>query len=222
MSPETQPPEFYAGPPVDAKDLRFREAFLNDLWEHLKNKHVLLTSPRRTGKTSIMDYLRHNPPEGTLAIYVNVQDLSHPAELFESILDAFHDRHPAFVRDNLTKGWGLLKQAFGKIEKFEFWELKIAPREGDPNWRENWRQHGEAFLKEVRKNESQVLIIIDELPDMILNMRKQDTELLRDFLAWFRTQRQNPNPAQDSVRWLVGGSINLSGTLDSSVTLPVM
>ena len=39
--------------------------------------------------------------------------------------------------------------------------------------------------------------------------------LLREFLAWFRTQRQNPAPTRDSIRWLVGGSVNLAGTLDA-------
>ena len=39
--------------------------------------------------------------------------------------------------------------------------------------------------------------------------------LLREFLAWFRTQRQSPAPARDSIRWLVGGSVNLAGTLDA-------
>ncbi len=51
-------PEFYTGAPVDPVDLRFREAFLAELWQTLRTGHVVLTAPRRTGKTSVMDYLR--------------------------------------------------------------------------------------------------------------------------------------------------------------------
>ena len=50
---------------------------------------------------------------------------------------------------------------------------------------------------------------------MLLNLSREDEALLREFLAWFRTQRQNPAPARDSIRWLVGGSVNLAGTLDA-------
>ena len=50
---------------------------------------------------------------------------------------------------------------------------------------------------------------------MLLNLSREDGGLLREFLAWFRTQRQHPAPSRDSIRWLVGGSVNLAGTLDA-------
>ena len=59
-------PEFYTGAPVDPVDLRFRGAFVADLWRTLRTGHVVLTAPRRTGKTSVMDYLRDHPENGVL------------------------------------------------------------------------------------------------------------------------------------------------------------
>ena len=50
---------------------------------------------------------------------------------------------------------------------------------------------------------------------MLLNLSREDEGLLRAFLAWLRTQRQKPHPRRDSIRWLVGGSLNLAGTLDA-------
>jgi predicted AAA+ superfamily ATPase len=72
ISPET--PEFYTGSPVDAADLRYRDQFVADLWDTLRTKHVLLTAPRRTGKTSVMDHLRSFPQNGYAVIYENVQE----------------------------------------------------------------------------------------------------------------------------------------------------
>jgi hypothetical protein len=92
--------------------------------------------------------------------------------------------------------------------------FKIALRNSDPDWEKNWKQHGESLLAAIRKSQGHVLIIIDELPDLILRMRDRDEALVRDFLAWFRVQRQNPVPSQDPVRWLIGGSVNLASTLD--------
>ena len=208
-------PEFYTGAPVDPVDLRFRKQFLTELWETLRTRHLVLTAARRTGKTSVMDHLRDHPRNDFSVVSINVQDLTHPADFFQVLLDAFHDAHPALVRDQLAAGWGLVTGALGLVGEIGVGEFKIALRESDPNWRENWRRHGDTFLQQARNMNIPILFIVDELPDMLLNLSRKDAALLREFLAWFRTQRLNPAPAKDSIRWLVGGSVNLAGTLDA-------
>ena len=208
-------PEFYTGAPVDPGDLRFRGAFVAELWRTLRTAHLVLTAPRRTGKTSVMDYLRDHPEHEYSVVSINVQDLTHPADFFQVLLDGFHDAHPDFVRDRIAAGWGLVSGVLGKVDEVGFGGFKLALRRSDPDWRTNWRQHGDMFLAQARKAGVPILFIIDEFPDMLLNLSREDEALLREFLAWFRTQRQNPAPARDSIRWLVGGSINLAGTLDA-------
>ena len=208
-------PEFYTGAPVDPVDLRYRDAFLKELWQALRTRHVVLTAPRRTGKTSVMDHLRDNPEYGFSAISINVQDLTHPADFFQVLLDTLHDTHPDFVRDHLAKGWELVGSVLGKIDEIGVGGFKLALRQGDPDWRENWREHGDTFLTQARNSHVPILFIVDELPDMLLNLSGENEASLREFLAWFRTQRLSPAPARDSIRWLVGGSVNLAGTLDA-------
>ena len=207
-------PDFYAGSPVDAEDLRFRAEFIEQLWEEVDRSHVLLTAPRRTGKTSVMDHLHQYPENGFLVVSVNVQDLTHPADLFQLLLDAFHDEHPDFLRDVLAKGWSLLGNALSNVKEVGASGFKVTLKESDPEWKDSWRKHGDAFLKQLRSNSQRVLLVVDELPDMLLNMNRSESELLREFLGWWRTARIKPNPKRDTVRWLVGGSVNLSGTLD--------
>ena len=208
-------PEFYTGAPVDPVDLRFRGAFLAELWQTLRTGHVVLTAPRRTGKTSVMDYLRDHPEKGFSVVSINVQDLTHPADFFQVLLDGFHDAHPDFVRDQLAAGWELVSGVLGKVDEIGVGGFKLALRRSDPDWRTNWRQHGDTFLTQARKTRVPILFIIDEFPDMLLNLSRENEALLREFLAWFRTQRLNPAPGRDSIRWLVGGSVNLAGTLDA-------
>ena len=208
-------PEFYTGAPVEPADLRFREAFLKELWQTLRTGHVVLTAPRRTGKTSVMDYLCDHPENGFSVVSINVQDLSHPADFFQVLLDALHDAHPDFVRDQLATGWGLVSGVLGRIDEVGVGSFKLALRRSDPDWRANWRQHGDTFLAQARNTGVPILFIVDEFPDMLLNLSREDGGLLREFLAWFRIQRQNPAPSRDSIRWLVGGSVNLAGTLDA-------
>ena len=209
------PPEFYTGAPVDPIDLRFRDGFLAELWEALGTKHLVLTAARRTGKTSVMDHMRDHPRNGFSVVSINVQDLTHPADFFLTLLDALHDARPDLVRELLTRGWKLLTQAVRRVDEVGVGDFKIALRESDPDWRENWRNHGTEFLKQARKADVPILFIVDEFPDMLLNLSRNDKALLREFLAWFRTQRLNPAPKRDSIRWLLGGSVNLAGTLDA-------
>ena len=208
-------PEFYTGAPVDPIDLRFREAFLADLWRTLRTGHVVLTGPRRTGKTSVMDHLRDHPESGFSVVSINVQDLTHPADFFLTLLDGLHDAHPDFVRDRLAAGWEMVSGVLRKVEAVDIGGFKLALRESDPDWRGNWRKHGDTFLVRARSTQVPLLLVIDEFPDMLLNLSRENETLLRDFLAWFRAQRQSPAPARDSIRWLVGGSVNLAGTLDA-------
>ena len=144
-------PEFYTGAPVDPVDLRYRGAFLKELWRALRARHVVLTAPRRTGKTSVMDHLRDNPENGVSVVSINVQDLTHPADFFQVLLDALHDAHPDFVRDQLATGWELVGNVLGKIDEIGVGGFKLALRQSDPGWRENWRQHGDTFLTQARK-----------------------------------------------------------------------
>ena len=160
-------PEFYTGAPVDPVDLRYRGAFLKELWRALRARHVVLTAPRRTGKTSVMDHLRDNPENGVSVVSINAQDLTHPADFFQGLLDALHDAHPDFVRDQLATGWELVGNVLGKIDEIGVGGFKLALRQSDPGWRENWRQHGDTFLTQARKTRVPIVFIVDELPDML-------------------------------------------------------
>ena len=73
-------------------------------WRTLDVGHAVLAAPRRTGKTSVMDYLRDNPERWFSAVSINVQDLTHPADFFLVLLDALHDAYPDLVRDQLAGG----------------------------------------------------------------------------------------------------------------------
>ena len=173
-------PEFYTGAPVDPVDLRFRGAFLEQLWQTLSTGHVVLTAPRRTGKTSVMDHLRDRPEQGFSVVSINVQDLAHPADFFQVLLDALHDAHPDFVRDQLARGWGLVSGLFGKIDEIDVGGFKLALRQSDPDWQENWRQHGDRFLTQARNTRLPMLFIVDEFPDMLINLSQEYKALISE------------------------------------------
>lgn len=208
--------DFYTGSPLDPEDLWFRDDFIDLIWEILRTEHVLLTAPRRTGKTSVMDHLAAKPKEGYSVVSVFVQDLDHPSEFLLTLLDAFHEKHPQLFRKifNVSSKWiATLLERVGEVDVGGF---KVALREQNPNVREEWRSLGDKeFFGLVRKSKSKLLFIVDEFPDLILNMKRNHPDLVRPFLGWFRGHCVNPHPKHDTVRWLLGGSVNLSSTLDA-------
>ncbi|MEZ5327856.1 MAG: hypothetical protein R3F19_22650 [Verrucomicrobiales bacterium] len=215
MSPSDSIPDFYTGSPIEPSDLWFREEFIAELWEILDRQHGLLTAPRRTGKTSVMDHLAAFPQHGFSTISVFVQDLDHPGEFILTLLDAFHDRHPNLFSQVLAAGWRWAESVLGRLKEIGGGGFKVALREQEPDWLEHWKRHGDALFEQLRKADQRLLFIVDEFPDFILNMQRHHPELVRPFLGWFRGHRLQPRPKQDPVRWLLGGSVNLSSTLDA-------
>jgi hypothetical protein len=216
-------PDFYTGSPLDPEDLLFREDFVDLLWEILRTEHVLLTAPRRTGKTSVMDHLAAKPRNEYSAISVFVQDLDHPGDFLLTLLDAFHGKHPHLFRRIFKKGSEWIGKVLGGVEEVEIAGFKVALRKQNPQWRNEWKILGDNdFFALVRKSKTPLLFIVDEFPDLILNMKRNHPELVRPFLGWFRGHCVNPHPKQDSVRWLLGGSVNLSSTLDAMGALDLI
>jgi hypothetical protein len=208
--------DFYTGSPLDPEDMWFRDDFINLLWEILRTEHVLLTAPRRTGKTSVMDFMAAKPQEGYSAISVFVQDLDHPSEFLLTLLDAFQAKHPVLFRKIFKSGSSWIGSTLDRIEEVGFAGFKIALREQKSKGSDDWKLLGDhEFFEVVRRSKQKLLFIVDEFPDLILNMKRNHPELVRPFLAWFRSHCVSPHPKHDTIRWLLGGSVNLSSTLDA-------
>ena len=208
--------DFYTGSPMEPEDLWFRDAFIDGLWEILRGEHVILSAPRRTGKTSVMKHLAARPREGFSPVSVFVQDLDHPNEFLLTLLDAFQEKHPNLFRTVFQSTGSLFGMALDCLEHVEITGLKIALRKQLPSGPDGWKEFGDKkFFPLARRCDSQLLFIVDEFPDLIVNMRRNHPQLVHPFLGWLRGHCVTPAPKQDNLRWLLGGSVNLSSTLDS-------
>lgn len=205
-------PEFIVGSVVRDDDFFFREEFIQELWEALRKHNVLLLAPRRIGKTSVMYRLLDDPLDQWLVIHLNVEDLKSPAEFFIHLIDALQEHQPEYVREALVKTWDFLRGVFSKIRSIEAFELKVELRKSE-NLKNHWQERGTQLMERIFNSSERVLFIIDELPDMLNNMSEDSEDDYETFLHWFRKLRERS--LKTKVRWLVGGSVNLVGTLDS-------
>ena len=110
----------------------------------------------------------------------------------------------------LTKTWQLIKKIYDQLETISISEFQVTLRKSD-NWKSNWQLRGKELVEILENSQEKLLIILDELPDMIIDMKKHHPEEVIPFLHFFRTIRQKQGT---NIRWLVGGSVNIRGTLE--------
>ncbi len=191
-------------------DFFFRREFIDDLWDSLRKDHVLLVAPRRMGKTSVMYYMLHNPQNNMLPVHLNVEHINNPGDFFLHLIDAIKEHQQDFFNSTLTKTWKFLKQVYDTVDNLSLYEFKVTLRKSD-DWNRNWKQRGDELIKIIEKSGKPLMFIIDELPDMIIEMQKEHADQVIPFLHYFRNIRQKKST---KIRWLVGGSVNIRGTLE--------
>ena len=68
-------------------DLFGRERELAHIWQKLElGAHVLMTAPRRVGKTSLMRELERDPRNGWIVAYADVEACTEPGDIIAEIL----------------------------------------------------------------------------------------------------------------------------------------
>ena len=209
------PVDFVVGGLARSDDFCFRETFVEQLWDTLRKENVLLLAPRRMGKTSVMYRLLDQPRNDFRVIHLNVEPLESPADFFISLIDAVNEHQPDFVHKLLSPSWKSLKQMASRVEGIDFLDFKVTLRKAE-DWDNNWRELALQLMQRVAATGEPILFIIDELPDMLTAMQARSEQELTAFLHTFRQIRQAPAHPQNiaDIRWLVGGSVNIRGTLD--------
>lgn len=211
-------PANVVGPTVRGTDFWGRESEVSDLWRALARGSVLLTAPRRYGKSSVMNALADHPQEGWTVLYMDVEYVETPSafvtevtaallqlEGFRKLLRAASEAPGALLR------W--VGKFLGEINssKEGLGELKIALRSSIQD-ESRWTDLAEQLLEELERFEGKLLIIVDEFPMMIANFLDRDERHAVEFLKWFRSQRQQRRKGH--VRFLLGGSVNIEPRLE--------
>jgi len=193
------------GRPVEGDNFFAREHALQEHWETLQENNILLLSPRRVGKTSLMKKLKATAESNLFsAVYLSVEGLNTEQafvkRLYESVIEAGSQRRKQII-DKLTK-------LFPK--KITYHKTSV---EFEASIQKQWRELGEALLGSLSElsGETRWLLMIDELPIFLMSLKEQSDDgekRIREFLHWLRHLRQGTSQLEH-IRWLFAGSIGL-------------
>ncbi len=197
-------PGLVIGNPVRGDDFYDREVDQRKLWRALRSNHVLLLSPRRVGKTSLMYRLRDTAAEqGMVAAMVSMAPALSELDFVRRLYTAVVDVDGSMLQRVAESSLGMQLQRFfpkavgaGPVSMEFQEEADVA-----------WTDLGKALAATLSASGKPWLLLVDEVPIFVLKLLRSEggRERAVAFLDWFRDLRQHIV----GVRWLMAGSIGL-------------
>jgi len=201
------------GAPVRGNDFYGREALVDLIWQKLRNGNIILTAPRRFGKTSVMYRLIDKPRYGFKVVHADLEHMVEPAELISQLaVQLAKDTRLSKVAKGLSyfprRLWTTFRQTFSEVDLLK---VRLKLRE---QLRPHWQESGEELFRRIEESDTPLVFVLDEFPMMIDRMARSPDhrEEAKVMLRWLRALRQSPNTK--NVRFLIAGSIGIGHVLN--------
>lgn len=193
--------EIVVGAPVTGENLHGREEELDELWSRIKINSILLSSPRRFGKTSLVKEMERAPRDGFEVVYLDVESVDSVQEFVSRLAEAL----PKPAQRTLLRRFA--KKLRENVEEIELSYLRMKLREST---KEDCMRDGEDLFDMLQDAEKPHIIVVDELPSFLLNLESAgvQSQSIGMVLRWLRQMRQ----AHDA-RFVVCGSIGIDNIL---------
>lgn len=198
------------GKTATGENFFLRNDIVYEIYEALEEgQNLLLSAPRRVGKTSIIHYIKDNPIDEYYCVYVDTEDVSDSQTFFKVLLKAIFDieNKNRFLK-TIEKAGKKIKGFLSSIDNVEVGGVKIDFNEKadeKPDYYEKFKD----FLEKVDLDNRKILLMIDEFPVTIEHIRdEQGEQAARNFLKQNRAIRQNDKYNQ-KIKFIYTGSIGL-------------
>lgn len=192
---------------ADGADFYDRKQECADIWRYLQDNHLVITGPRRLGKSSVLNRLREEASEkDLLAKHVDVEDIDTVEGFIEELNLAFPDDSISHYLQNLGEyatSWA------SKIKKVEISALGSVELQAG-NIQTTWLSSANAL--QARLSAAPVLIFIDEFSVFLEKLLNKNSDEALTLLAWLRKWRVTQGVA---CRFVFTGSIGLNALLET-------
>lgn len=165
--------------------------------------HILVSAPRRIGKTSLLKDIQAHPNKDQIIKYIVVQSVNSSEEFFRKM-------YSELIRDTeIYNGISGYVKQMGHAVRNRFTRLRGVSLEGgiEIDAQDNIDYYNECYELIRGFERKKVIIIIDEFPDALNNIFQQSRDLAIHFLQQHRDLRQQFS--HDNLQFIYTGSTGL-------------
>jgi len=213
MSNSIEPLYISTGQPADGENKFFpRDKIVNQIWRKLKRgEDLLLTAPRRVGKSSILHHIEKNPRDGYIVKYLSIYGTDNSNLYFKRIYNTLLENDEIFGYANgyFEKAKINIKNLGRKIKGFNLLEVGL---ELDSNEKIDYCFETMELLKTLPKEAPRVIFLLDEFPETVSNIAKYSEVEAIKFLQDNRDLRQLNHDAD--IQFIITGSIGLTNVVE--------
>ncbi len=192
------------GPPVVGEDFYGRKEEIEYLWDSFENENnIILSSPRRVGKTSLALKLVEKAIEnGWDVISINMEEVATESKF---IIEFIEQLKKQSIWEKIKDQGNLILRTIKSIKP----KLKYEDLEVEVEWKER-KKDIYKNLQNLLNHKVKTLIYIDELTVMLNSILKNGGDDGRnnvmDFLDFMRSIRQVEN---SKIRWIFCSSVGI-------------
>jgi hypothetical protein len=194
------------GIPAEGKEYFFeRKAILQKIKRKLDNgEHLLISAPRRIGKTSLLKYLVANPDENQIVKYLIVQSVDSSERFYKKLFNELITDSEIYnsVQKIWKKSSSTILGYISRIREVKFEGIDLSGEE-----RINYYELLNSLLKELSTHSKKIVIVLDEFPDAVANIYENDKKQGVRFLEQNREFRENYS--NSSLQFIYTGSTGL-------------
>lgn len=193
-----------------------RPILINKLWRKIDSaSSIIISAPRRVGKTSLMRYIEDNPRDKYYIIYVITESVYNENKYYKEIVKAILNCDSIKKRDKVINSIkDLAKTIFKSIDEVGIDSVKFT-KTIEFNYYEKFIE----IMRSIDLEGHKLIIMIDEFAQTIENIQQNEgTTYAVHLLQSNRALRQNSN-INNKFQFIYTGSISLEGIarrMDSS------
>lgn len=196
------------GQVVRGEDFFNRPQEIRRIWRSIESgSHILISAPRRVGKTSLLFYLLDHPKKQYQFVYVTTESVNDENEYFKRLFKELIESD--FINTRIKASHSTSEFFQNTLKKIK--SLKILGTGIEFNESEdiNYEEEFIELLKSLPLNDDKIIIMVDEFPQTIENIINNAGEKdAIQFLQSNREIRQDPK-ISDKVQFIYTGSIGL-------------
>lgn len=201
------PLKITTGSPAEGEDKYFpRPAITEKIWRKIENgEHLLLTAPRRVGKSSILKQLIREPRKGYLVKYIIVQAVDDENEFYKRLFNELIEDKQIFgqLEGYLRQGSKIVRDYVNRIRSIGTNEVTF-----DHSASLDYRHELHELVQAIDDGCEKIVLAVDEFPHAVENILKIDQRAGIRFLQSTRELRQDARISR-KVQFIFTGSIGL-------------